>query len=276
MWFVESNTNIMGQITLPITQPPLQLQTVTPCRVIDTRGSTGPLGGPSVAGGTVRTIPVPSSACGVPPNAAAYSVNITVVPKAGTLGYLTVWPAGQPQPVVSTLNSLNGAVRANAAIVPAGTGGAINAFATDTTDVIVDINGYFVPPSGGTLQFYPLPPCRVIDTRNPDGPLGGPSLAASQGRSFPISAACGVPASSSAYSFNVTVAPEADLGYLTVWPTGVTQPVVSTLNSPSGQVLANAAIVPGSGGAISFFRHQSNRSGRGYQWLLCRSRLIRS
>ncbi len=254
LWFAESYSNIMGQISLPITQPPLQLMTVTPCRVIDTRGGAGPLGGPSIAGGTSRTIPVPSSSCGVPPNAAAYSLNITVVPKGGTLGYLTVWPAGQPQPLVSTLNSLNGAVRANAAIVPAGTGGAINAFATDTADVIIDINGYFVPPSGGTLQFYPLPPCRVLDTRNPNSPLGGPSLGAAQSRSFPISAACGVPAGSAAYSFNVTVAPQGDLGYLTAWPTGVGQPVVSTLNSPAGEVLANAAIVPaGSGGAVSFY-----------------------
>ncbi len=254
MWFAESSSNIMGQIALPITQPPLQLQTVTPCRVIDTRASAGPLGGPSIAGGTIRTIPVPSSSCGVPPNAAAYSVNITVVPKAGTLNYLTVWPAGQPQPVVSTLNSVNGAVRANAAIVPAGSGGAINAFATDTTDVIIDINGYFVPPSGGTLQFYPLPPCRIIDTRNSDGPLGGPPLAAAQTRSFPISGICGAPAGSSAYSFNVTVAPGGPLGYLTAWPTGVGQPVASTLNSTGGEVLANAAIVPaGSGGAVSFF-----------------------
>jgi virginiamycin B lyase len=254
IWFTEDDANNIAQIALPITQPPLQLQTVTPCRVIDTRRSTGPLGGPSIAGGTSRTIPVPSSSCGVPPNAAAYSVNITVVPKTGTLGYLTVWPAGQPQPVVSTLNSLTGAIRANAAIVPAGAAGAISAFATDTTDVIVDINGYFVPPAGATLQFYPLPPCRVLDTRNPDGPLGGPSLAAAQSRSFPISGVCGVPAGSLAYSFNVTVAPEGDLGYLTVWPAGSGQPVVSTLNSPAGEVLANAAIVPaGSGGAVNFF-----------------------
>ena len=52
-------------------------------------------------------------------------------------------PTGQPQPNVSTLNSLNGAIVANAAIVPAGTGGAISVFVTDTTDVILDSNGYY-------------------------------------------------------------------------------------------------------------------------------------
>jgi hypothetical protein len=34
------------------------------------------------------------------------------------------------------------------------------------------------------------------------------------------------------------------LGYLTRWLTGQTMPVVSTLNSPDGSIVANAAIVP--------------------------------
>ena len=56
---------------------------------------------------------------GIPSAAVAYSLNVTVVP-AGPLGYLTVWPAGQSQPTVSTLNSLDGRVKANAAIVAGG------------------------------------------------------------------------------------------------------------------------------------------------------------
>jgi hypothetical protein len=36
-------------------------------------------------------------------------------------------------------------VVANAAIVPAGTNGAVNVFVSDLTDVIIDINGYFAP-----------------------------------------------------------------------------------------------------------------------------------
>jgi len=71
-------------------------------------------------------------------------LNITVLP-AATLAYLTVWPTGQPQPVVSTLNSFEGRVVANAAIVPAGMNGSIEVFVTDATEMIVDVNGYFVP-----------------------------------------------------------------------------------------------------------------------------------
>ena len=47
-------------------------------------------------------------------------------------------------PNVSTLNYTAGIV-ANAAVVPAGTNGAINVYATFTTDVLFDINGYFAP-----------------------------------------------------------------------------------------------------------------------------------
>jgi len=228
----------------------LQLITVAPCRIMDTRNPNGALGGPFITGGTTRAIPIPSSPCNVPANAAAYSLNFTVVPRAGALGYLSVWPAGQTQPLVSTLNSLDGSTIANAAIVPAGTAGAIEAYATNNTDLIVDINGYFVPPAANSLQFYPLTPCRVLDTRTFVQPImGGTSHA------FAISSSsCGTLTNAAAFALNVTVVPHGPLGYLTVWPAGQAQPVVSTLNSLDGTVLANAAIVPaGAGGLVSFY-----------------------
>ena len=94
--------------------------------------------------GSVRTFNVPSSTCGIPASAAAYSLNVTVVPQ-GLLRWLTLWPSGQTQPLASTLNSSDGQVIANAAIVPAGTDGAVSVFVTNNTDVILDINGYFAP-----------------------------------------------------------------------------------------------------------------------------------
>ena len=63
----------------------------------------------------------------------------------GPLSYLTIWGAGWAQPNVSTLNSLDGVVVANAAIVPAGANGAISVYVTNQTHVILDINGYFAP-----------------------------------------------------------------------------------------------------------------------------------
>ena len=102
-------------------QTALQFVPVVPCRLVDTRpqyGGTGP-----IQGGDFQTFNLPQLAqqkgCTNLSSPAAYSLNVTVVP-LGPLGYLTVWPAGQTMPVISTLNSVDGRVKANAAIVPAG------------------------------------------------------------------------------------------------------------------------------------------------------------
>ncbi len=77
-----------------------------------------------------------------------------MVPNAG-LGYLTIWPAGEPQPTVSTLNS-DGRVKANATITPAGNDGGVSVYASDATQFILDIDGYFVPAgtSASELEFF--------------------------------------------------------------------------------------------------------------------------
>ena len=49
------------------------------------------------------------------------------------------------QPVVSTLNTLDGATTSNMALVPGGVQGAIDAFASGTTNLILDICGFFAP-----------------------------------------------------------------------------------------------------------------------------------
>jgi hypothetical protein len=227
---------------------------LTPCRVVDTRNASGALGGPSIASGTSRDFAIPNGSCGIPGNATAYSLNVTVVPQ-GPLGYLTVWPTGQSQPLASTLNS-DGRIKANAAIVPAGSNGAVSVFATNTTDVVLDINGYFVPEgSSRALALYPLAPCRIADTRNSDGALGGPSLTDNSSRTFPIlSSACDVPSTAQAYSLNFTAVPYGSLGYLTAWPSGLPQPYVSSLNDPTGTIAANAVIVPaGTSGSVNVF-----------------------
>ena len=236
------------------TAVPLQFVSVNPCRVVDTRGPVGDFGGPPLQGGVPRSFTISQGPCpGIPANAAAYALNVTVVPHH-SLNYLTVWPTGQEQPVVSTLNSYDGRTKAAAAIVPSGTSAAISVYATDTTDLILDINGYFIAPNPpSTLAYFALPnPCRVVDTRGPQGPLGGPYLSGGQQREFPIlSSSCQIPSSAQAYAFNATAVPHHHLGFLTLWPSDESQPVASTLNAPTGTVVANAAIVPpGSDGGI--------------------------
>jgi hypothetical protein len=138
-------------------------------------------------------------------------------------------------------------VQANATIAPAGTGGSIEAFVTETTNLVVDINGYFAPVGEGVLSLYALPPCRVLDTRTTGAPFEGAINV------NVIGSGCGGTSAAQAYVFNATVVPEGSLGYLTLWPQGSVQPVVSTLNAYDGEVTSNMAIVPTSNTEISAF-----------------------
>ncbi|HEX6085068.1 MAG TPA: hypothetical protein VF266_11120 [Thermoanaerobaculia bacterium] len=115
---------------------------IAPCRLLDTRYPNGPFAGPTFTPGAVRTFNVPAGGCGVP-NAAAYSVNFTLVNYVGTSGYITAFPAGGTPPGVSTVNFGSGLPINNAAIVPT-TNGSFEIYATGTTDVIADMNGYFL------------------------------------------------------------------------------------------------------------------------------------
>lgn len=229
---------------------------MTPCRIVDTRNANGPFGGPPITGGTFRSFPLAqtSNPCGIPSTATAYLLNVTVVP-SGSLGYLTIWPSGGDQPIVSTLNSLDGRIKSNAAIVSAGAPtGSVSVYVTQTANVVLDISGYFTPPTPDGLQFYTLTPCRIVDTRH--GQDGG-TLQAGVERDYTIPPNCNVPSTAAAYSFNVTVLPtQGSLDYLTVWPQGETQPTLPTLHDNTGTVVANAAIVPaGSNNTTAFYAH---------------------
>ena len=253
-----TGTITAGGATLTVTETnlgttALRFVPMTPCRLVDTREGTA-FGGAQFAAQETRSYTVPSGGCNVPSNAAAYSLNVAVVP-VSVLGYLTLWPAGLPQPLVSTVNSVDGRIKSNAAIVPAGTNGAISLYATHATDIVLDLNGYFVPASTSTgLAFYPVTPCRAVDTRLATGDLGGPSFTAAQTRNFPLRGTCNLPATAEAYSLNIAAVPSGPLGYLTAWPSGVAQPEVATLNAVTGTVTANAAIVEaGSDGSIDVY-----------------------
>jgi hypothetical protein len=86
---------------------------------------------------------VAGSVCAPPSAAQAYVFNATVVPSTH-LGYLTLWPDGEQQPVVSTLNAPDGVITSNMAIVPTNNG-AIDAYASGLTQLILDISSYFAP-----------------------------------------------------------------------------------------------------------------------------------
>jgi len=149
------------------------------------------------------------------------------------------------------LNNPTATYVANAAIVPAGTGGKITAYGSDDTDLAIDINGYFAAPGNGGLSLYPTVPCRVIDTRKVGD--GQPFSGTLSPPVDVVDSACGVPSNALGYVFNATVVPSPSLSYLTLWPDSEGQPVVSTLNAVNGWVTSNMAIVPNVNGKIDAY-----------------------
>jgi parallel beta-helix repeat protein len=93
------------------------------------------------------------------------------------------------------------------------------------------------------MAYFPLPPCRVVDTRNPNGPLGGPALASNAERTFVVSGTCGVPSSAIAASFNVAVTLGSDRGDLRIFPAGTPLPLVSAINYNASQTRSDDAVI---------------------------------
>jgi len=257
VYVANSNDNTVS-VVAGANSSPLQFVSLPPCRLVDTRHG----GGGAIQGGTSQSFTIPQlGGCNVSNAASVYSLNVMVVPHGG-LAYVSLWPTGEDQPLVSTVNSIDGRIKANAAIMPAGYQGAVTVYVTNTTDVILDINGYFQSAGVDTNQFFPLAPCRVVDTRHGSGDLKDPFLVGRVERDFPVLESTCIPqgANIQAYSFNFTAVPHPSghaLGYLSVWPAGGQRPVVSTLNNLTGTIVANAAIVPaGSGGGIAVYPEQ--------------------
>ena len=98
--------------------------------------------------------------------------------------------------------------------------------------------------AAAALQFVPITPCRVADTRNAPGTFGQPAVAALAERSFPVpQSSCGIPATAAAYSLNVTVVPRGPLGYLTIWPTGFAVYYPYELRIPTWEVAVAVLVI---------------------------------
>ncbi|MEO8348889.1 MAG: DUF1800 family protein, partial [Acidobacteriota bacterium] len=151
--------------------------TVPPCRVIDTRQAVGPYGGPVLAAGATGAVAI-GGQCGISTAATAVSLNVTVVAPTAD-GYLTLYPAGSPPPVASTINYKASQVRANNAILRLGAGSAVSVFAgqgTGTVHFLIDVNGYFDPTGNaqpvvgaGPDQAIPGATASLAGTASDDG-----------------------------------------------------------------------------------------------------------
>ena len=101
-----------------------------------------------------------------------------------------------------------------------------------------------LPPlaTESTGAFYTLPPCRLVDTRDPAGPNGGPEFGPRTQREFPLALRCGVPATARAVALNVTATASTEHGFVVVFP-GNSAPFTSTLNFRPGVTRANGMVI---------------------------------
>lgn len=216
-----------------------------PCRLADTRLAVAVGAYQRVSSSTIRVGGV--GACGIPPDAAALSITVTVADATGG-GFITVWPAGQPMPTASVVNFAAGDIRSNGAIVQIGDGGMIDLFASVDAEIVVDLNGAFIAsgPTAVVGRFVALPPQRLDDTR--------PSRFVSPSATLSVPLPTTVPPDAIAVAVNITATEGTTAGFLTAYPAGAVRPFASVLNtSAAGQTRATAAVVPVSAAGFSIF-----------------------
>jgi hypothetical protein len=102
------------------------------------------------------------------------------------------------------------------------------------------VTGYFSEGTTG-LAYYPTTvPERILDTRTSIDPTDGAVLPTG---GLPFTGELTQGTGQGVYVLNATVVPSAPLWVLTLYPDGITKPVVSTLNSYDATVTSNMAIV---------------------------------
>jgi hypothetical protein len=116
--------------------------TLTPCRVLDTRGAAGPFGGPALAAFGQRVVTL-TGACGIPAGATAVALNVTVTQTLGA-GSLRLFPGDSAPTSATTISFRQGATRANNAQVKLAADGSIGiSNAGGAVHVILDVFGYY-------------------------------------------------------------------------------------------------------------------------------------
>ncbi len=108
------------------------------------------------------------------------------------------------------------------------------------------------PAVSAATGFNAVAPCRVLDTRNAAGALGGPQIGAGGSRTFTVTGVCGIPAGAVAISANLTAVAPAATGGVLVYPSGLlAAPSASTISVRAGRTRANNTLVYlGSDGSV--------------------------
>lgn len=212
-----------------------------PKRLVDTRYATGLSG--RFLSGKPRTVQI-AGVQGLPASGITAVVgNITIV-HPSERGLLYAGPTASAPPSRSTINFPVNEIRANnftIKVAPDGTIGVVfmGADAAGTSDVIVDISGYYVKGTGA--QFHSLAPYRTLDSRRPVG-IAGPIPGLSP-KTLTVVGTGGVQSGAIGITANLTVTQQTQLGYAAIGPTISSSPF-SNLNFPLADDRANGVSVP--------------------------------
>jgi hypothetical protein len=116
---------------------------------------------------------------------------------------------------------------------------------TGVTGVLAETkpNDRSTTPDPRPLDFYTVPPCRLVDTRGTSGALGAPALLPFPDRTFAVTGVCGIPKEARALSLNVTVAEAGAVGHVRLFPGMAPLPNTSTINFLPGITRANNTII---------------------------------
>jgi hypothetical protein len=219
--------------------------TITPTRVLDSRvaygiGLTGRFNA-----NTPRTLSVAGDN-GIPADAVAVTANLAVVNQTRA-GYVAITPDPNPNPPTATMNFPLGDVRANGLTARLNIEGDLSLVykaTSGTTDLILDITGYYVDAPDGML-FFPLAPGRIMDTR-PGVALSRLSgmFTSSTPRTFSANGHFGIPAGAGAITGNLSIVGQTVAGYAVITPDPDPNPPTATINFPVGDVRGNGVTVP--------------------------------
>ncbi len=123
------------------------------------------------------------------------------------------------------------------------------------------LSDWLDPGGSGTIKldgadpshrFHTLTPCRLLDTRDPDGPLGGPALSAGVPRVVRAHTACGIPTTAHTLAVNLTAAQATSGGHLSLYPAAQVPAPTSVLGIPAVTTRAsNALATLGADGAFT-------------------------
>ena len=116
-----------------------------------------------------------------------------------------------------------------------------HAIVTPASPATFTANFTALPPPA--LQYFTVSPCRLVDTRNANGPFGGPALAANSTRTFVGAGQCGAPAGARALAVNLTAVSPTQGGWVSVGPAGTSISNITAITFSAGQVRTNNAVI---------------------------------